>query len=323
MTCKSSNFCNHKLIPPGWLLLLLLLSSEISSAQVPVPLPTFLPAAKRIVAIGDLHGDLDAARRVFLLAGITDSLDRWVAGNLVVVQTGVQLDRGDQEQALLLFLEDLQKQASAAGGALHLLNGNHELMNARLDLRYVTEGGFEDFQDAVDIPELDSLLLAFAPEQRARVAAFRPGGPYALKLARRNTILMIGKNLFVHGGVLPEHLDYGLEKLNREIQLWLAGTSSAPAGIHKSHSPTWTRIYSDHPDSTSCGVLTEVLQRLGADRMIVGHTVQDEGIQSYCQGQVWCIDAGLAEYYGSVSAALEIEGNRVTILTPLVSKSPK
>lgn len=276
--------------------------------------PTFLPAAERIIAIGDLHGDLDAARRVMLSVGIIDAQDSWIAGTLVVVQTGDQLDRGDQEQELLEFLNRLQDEARLAGGAVYLLNGNHELMNARLDLRYVTEGGFSDFEDAVEIGPLDSLLLAHAEEQRARVVAFRPGGPYAMQLAQRNTVLMIGENLFVHAGVLPEHLDIGLEKLNRQIQTWLAGESAAPEGIHTRTSPTWTRVYSDNPDDESCRVLNEVLDELGAARMIVGHTVQENGITANCNQRIWCIDSGIAEYYGSATTVLEIIGQEVRIL---------
>ncbi len=285
-----------------------------SHAALPEPTPTFFPPVERIVAIGDLHGDLDRTLDAFQMAGIIDQSHHWAAGKLVVVQTGDQLDRGDQEQALLEFLDRLQGEALAAGGRLHLLNGNHELMNGRLDLRYVTEGGFADFEDAVTLNELDSLLLAHEPGQRARVAAFRPGGPYAMLLAEHNTILMIGDNLFVHGGVLPSHLDYGLEKLNREIQWWLAGEGPAPEEIHTSKSPTWTRIYSNEPDEDSCLTLDEVLTRLGAARMIVGHTVQDEGIVAHCNNRVWCIDAGLSHYYGGPINALEIMGDEVRVM---------
>ena len=73
-------------------------------------------APRRIVALGDLHGDLDAARAALRLAGAIDGTDRWVGGDLVVVQTGDQLDRGDQEQAVLELLERLQDEALAAGG---------------------------------------------------------------------------------------------------------------------------------------------------------------------------------------------------------------
>src|SRR5436309_2323981 len=46
------------------------------------------PAPERLVAIGDLHGDLDHTRRVLRLAGAVDDHDRWIGGRLVLVQTG-------------------------------------------------------------------------------------------------------------------------------------------------------------------------------------------------------------------------------------------
>ena len=287
----------------AWLVLGLLFSTMPDSAF-----------ATRIVAIGDLHGDLGATRKALGLAGAIDESDKWVGGELIVVQTGDQLDRGDEEQAILSLLDRLQDEARAAGGALHILNGNHELMNARPDLRYVTEGGFAGFQDAVTIAEEDSLLLAYEPDQRARVAAFRPGGPYALLLAERPVVLILEGNVFVHGGVTPMHLEYGIERLNDEVRDWLLGKGDPPEFIHTSKSPTWSRDYSDEVDDDDCRQLEEVLTGLDAKRMIVGHTVQENGIGPLCEGQVWCIDAGLSEYYGSTIEVLEIDGDQVRVL---------
>ena len=90
---------------------------------------------QRIVAFGDVHGDLEAARGALRLAGAIDEQDRWIGDDLIVVQTGDQLDRGDQEQAILDLFERLRIESEAAGGAFHALLGNHELMNARVDLR--------------------------------------------------------------------------------------------------------------------------------------------------------------------------------------------
>lgn len=293
---------------------LCLLLPLCTQATALTPNPTIYPPADRIIAIGDLHGDLDGTLQVFHRAGITDQQNHWIAGDLVVVQTGDQLDRGDDEQAILEYLQRLQKEASAAGGTLHILNGNHELMNARLDLRYVTEGGFTDFEDAVTIGEPDSLLLAHDKSQWARITAFRPGGPYARLLAERNCVIVIGETVFAHGGVLPGNLDYGLEQLNLDIRTWLLGEGPAPDGIHTSQSPTWTRLYSDAPDSLACATLDSVLTRLDVKRLVVGHTIQDGGITAHCSNQVWCIDVGIAEHYGGSPAALEIIGDQVRVL---------
>ncbi len=286
------------------------------NTQIPA---TVNPAAPRVVAFSDVHGDIEAARAALRLAGAIDDEDRWIGGNLVVVQTGDQLDRGDDERAILHLFERLVDEAARAGGAFHPLNGNHELMNAHLDLRYITEGGFRDFASVIDSldageAEGDSLLSAHAPEQRGRIAAFRPGGPYALLLARRNTIVQVGDNVFVHGGVLPEHAAYGLEAINEEIRAWLRGEAPAPEWSRGSESPIWTRLYSQDPDDDACRVLGEALDLLGARRMVVGHTVHREGITSYCDGRVWAADVGMAAYSGGPRQVLEIRGDSVRVL---------
>ena len=94
-----------------------------TAAQTPAPVqldpvPTRHRDAPRIVAIGDLHGDLDATRRVLRLARAIDDDDRWIGGSLVVVQTGDQLDRGDDERAILDLLKRLSEEARQAGGAV-------------------------------------------------------------------------------------------------------------------------------------------------------------------------------------------------------------
>lgn len=289
-----------------------LLLSAVSVGCASQQIATRHPATSRIVAFGDVHGDLDATRRALRLAGAIDEHDRWIGGRLVVVQTGDQLDRGDDEVEILHLFDRLAREAARAGGAFHALNGNHELMNAHLDLRYVTPGGARDFARVVRVPaEPDAALLQVPEEMRARVVAFRPGGPYAMMLARRNTIVMVGDNVFVHGGVLPEHAEYGIERINEEVRAWLRGAAPAPASSRGADSPIWTRLYSRDPDEQACASLGDALQRLGARRMIVGHTVHRQGITAHCDGRVWAIDVGMAKHYGGPVEVLEIRGDAV------------
>ena len=268
-------------------------------------------APARIVAIGDLHGDLNAARAALRLGGAIDGEDRWIGGKLVVVQTGDILDRGDQERAIMDLFQRLRGEAERAGGAVHVLNGNHELMNAYADLRYVTEGGFADFDGVWEVEPADSLLASIEPAQRARVAAFRPGGPMAGVLAERTFSAIIGNTLFTHGGILPEHVDLGLDSMEAEVKAWLQNQASQPEWVRGDRSPVWTRLYSDQPDLAACDTLDMVLDRLGVERMVVGHTVQSTGITAFCGGRVWCIDVGMAAHYGGRPEVLEVRGDVV------------
>ena len=286
-------------------------SSAPETPEKPDPYATRLEAPERIVAIGDLHGDLSATRAAFRLAGAIDSLDTWVGGDMVVVQTGDVLDRGDEEEAIFRLLAELREQAEAVGGAIHVLNGNHELMNAYLDYRYVTDGGWVDFEDVTEVVAVDSFLASLEPHQRARAQALRPGGEFALLLAEQNTFLIVGQTLFTHGGVLPEHVDFGLEWMNGQVRSWLRGEIQQPEWIRGDLSPVWNRLYSDAPNVAACDTLSMVLEGLDVQRIVVGHTIQDAGITSYCGGRVWCIDVGMAEHYGGSPEVLEIRGDVV------------
>lgn len=276
-------------------------------------IPTWAEAPSRLVAIGDLHGDVVATRNVLVMAGVMDDQDRWSGEDTVVVQVGDQLDRGDSEREILHLLESLGEEAEAAGGAVYVLHGNHETMNVQLDLRYVTVGGFEDFAD-VPYDPLDPLYAQHPVAEAGRVAAFRPGGPYATLLSAHNTIMVVGDTIFVHGGVLPEHTSYGIDRINEEIRSWMRGDSPEPLSVASSSSPVWSRHYSDSPDLSDCLLLFEVLETLGLSRMVVAHTVQSQGISAACEQKVWRVDVGLASYYGGLPSALEIVGDVVTVL---------
>jgi hypothetical protein len=302
-------FSSRLLFPAPFLVLISVLACSLACAGCDGDGSRGFP--ERIVAIADLHGDLEAARAALRLGGAVDGEDRWVGGKLVVVQTGDILDRGDQEQAIMDLFQRLAVEAERAGGAVHVLNGNHELMNAYSDLRYVTEGGFADFQGLGEGESADSVLASFEPLQRARVAAFRPGGPMAGVLAERTFTAIVGNTLFVHGGILPEHVDLGLESMEAEVRAWLLDQAPQPDWVRGDRSPVWTRLYSAQPDLAACDTLDMVLNRLGVERMVVGHTVQTTGITAFCGGRVWCIDVGMAAHYGGRPEVLEIRGNVV------------
>ncbi|MFT4975938.1 MAG: hypothetical protein ACI8S6_001831 [Myxococcota bacterium] len=269
----------------------------------------------RVVALGDVHGDIEAARDALMLAGVLDEGDVWIGGTDHVVQVGDQLDRGDTEREILDLFEELRVAAAEAGGAFYPLLGNHEVMNVELDLRYVTDGGFVDFAD-VDYDDDDAEVMAYPAEQRGRVAAFRPGGEYALKLSEHLVILLLDGTLFVHGGVLPEHVDFGIDAINAETSAWMRGDGAPSAPMEGDDPPIWSRHYSDAPDDSDCALLDEVLTRTGAARMVVAHTVQEDGISAACSDQVWRVDVGMSAYYGGSPEVLEIIDGQVRVITP-------
>ena len=47
---------------------------------------------KRIIAIGDIHGDFDVFIKTLLLGGVIDENNNWIAHDTIVVQLGDQVD---------------------------------------------------------------------------------------------------------------------------------------------------------------------------------------------------------------------------------------
>ena len=287
--------------------------AEERSAERPIPPPTFVTEPSRLVAMGDVHGDYEATPEALKTAGAIDDNLNWIGGDMVLVQTGDQLDRGHGERAILDLFESLADQAWQAGGAFYSLLGNHETMNVELDFRYVTFGGWVDFND-IPYDETDPFYAAYEEYQRGRVAAFRPGGHYAEILAGHNITMLVGDTLFVHGGILPSHVNYGLEKINQGVHAFFKGEGSFEDVMSGDASPVWSRHYSSDTTATECGLLDDVLEALPAQRIVVGHSVQYDGITSECDGKVWRIDVGMAEYYGGSVSVLEILGDEIRIL---------
>jgi len=252
------------------------------------PLALRVPMPKRAVAIGDLHGDFEAARSALRAAGAIDATDKWIGGDLTIIQTGDVLDRGGGESQILELLAKLSVDAAASGGHVIQLLGNHELMNAAHDLRYVTPEGARDFGGD-------------------REHALAPGGAWAKKLATHNVIAIVGDTVLSHAGVTPEWVTH-LDEVNEHARCWLdgqeGGADAPTAALAAEDSPVWTRVWGG--EQVDCAVLQSVLDKLGAKRMIVAHTPQRQGISSACDGKLWRIDVGLAKYYGGPIQVLEL-----------------
>lgn len=281
------------------------------------PFALGLPAAPRVVAIGDLHGDLDATRRALRLAGAIDDTDHWIGGALVIVQTGDVLDRGDGERDILELLDRLEAEAAGAGGAVVRLLGNHELMNAQGDFHDVTPGGFAAFADIVPTDPADPRIRALPKAQRGRAAAFLQGGPFARDLARHDVVAHVGDTLFVHGGLTTSHVSYGLERIDYEARAFLLWDDLAiPALLDAEEGPLWIRAEGEDA-TTNCAVVERMLDAAGARRLVIGHTVQDDGITSACDEQLWRIDVGMSRgVFGGPIQVLEVrDSGEVEALT--------
>jgi 3',5'-cyclic AMP phosphodiesterase CpdA len=126
---------------------LLLMIGELAFGQEPPDtLADTFQGVRRIVAIGDIHGDYQRLVELLRTAALIDPRNAWTGGATHLVLTGDFVDRGDHSAQVLDLLMDLEPQARRAGGRLHALIGNHQAMDLYGDLRYVTKDDFAGYQ---------------------------------------------------------------------------------------------------------------------------------------------------------------------------------
>ncbi|MEE8583874.1 MAG: metallophosphoesterase [Acidobacteriota bacterium] len=205
-------------------------------------------ALVRIVAVGDVHGDLPGLRTILKEAGIIDAQGNWAGGTSTFVQTGDLLDRGPDDKAVLDFMIDLQKKAQQAGGRVISLLGNHEVMNMMGDWRYVSSQSYAPFidnksekrrqellKDTVkylkrrakslqqEEPDLSEAWQAQWMEDHPlgyveRRQAFDRQGTYGKWLRRQPAIAQLGGYVFLHGGISTLFSELSIKELNKRIQ---------------------------------------------------------------------------------------------------------
>ena len=211
----------------------------------------------KIVAIGDLHGDLTVTIKSLKLAGVVpldipnyfknlsdiDDIE-WIGGNTIVVQVGDQIDRcrpnnwyrdicaddstyedEGSDLKIMELLDKLNEKAKYQGGKIISILGNHEIMNCVGDFRYVSPKEFEEFGHFYKVKKVKNPNRVFPYGYKERKQAFSPGGIIARKYAfNRKAIVQVGKWIFVHGGLTPQiALQYSFDEMNEGISNWLLG----------------------------------------------------------------------------------------------------
>jgi hypothetical protein len=332
---------------------LLLVPAALSAADDPCN----IGEVARVVAVGDVHGGYDNLVAVLRMAGLVDEKAHWSGGKAHLVQTGDLLDRGVGARRVLDLMMRLEKEAKKAGGRVHAILGNHEVMNLFGDLRYVNPEEYESwrtpksaerrehlYRDALKAAraraeatgqELDVKAFRKKFEEEAplgfveRTRAFMAGGEYGRWLRGRPVVVRVNDVVFVHGGLTPEVAELGCRAINetvhREITTDYDKTRQDPqaALATGANGPLWYRGLASEDEATLAPKLEQVLEAMDAKAIVVGHTVTKTGrIQERLGGRIVMIDVGMSPVYnGGHLAALELRPDaRMTALYPSVEQ---
>jgi len=200
-----------------------------------------------VVAIGDVHGDLDDFVAILQRSGLIDKQNHWAGGKAVFVQAGDLIDRGPKPREVMDLMMALEKEAPSAGGRVVALLGNHEMMNLMGDLRYVTPQNYASFADSNSeqrqkaayqqyvkwrnghpqlLAELPQPMEITEGEWMARhplgfvehADAFSPSGTYGKWVRGHAALAEINDVVFLHGGIDPSLAHLKLDTINGHIR---------------------------------------------------------------------------------------------------------
>ncbi len=193
----------------------------------------------RIVAVSDVHGAYNALVATLQVADVIDDELSWSGGNTHFVITGDLLDRGPDSRLVMDLIMRLEVEAPQAGGRVHQLLGNHEVMNLIGDLRYVADEEYAAFLD-VEVPEeREFWYRQYRQSRPVDIAeskirsefdelappgyfghrnAFRRGGRYGRWLLEKPFAIVINDTAFVHGGIPPFVSQHGLDGVNVDLK---------------------------------------------------------------------------------------------------------
>ena len=238
---------------------------------------------EKVLALGDVHGHYEALFGYLFKNGIINDSGNWIWGDGHVILMGDVFDRGNQVTESLWLIYQLDLQARAFGGRVHMLLGNHEVMIMTNDIRYLNKKYvffskyfFKDYS------------LYF--DENSELGQW---------LRTRNAIIKVNGNIFSHAGLSPVMYenDISINNINRTLRNYLSDTkkhrkSAFQDLILGSAGPLWYRGYLIECNGLSKISQTQVDQILNfynGNKMVVAHT-ESMKIKTFFNDKVIAVD---------------------------------
>jgi len=233
--------------------------------------------------LSDIHGQYDLFINLLKAQRIIDDNENWnwEDGHLVI--NGDIFDRGPMVTETLWFLYKLEEQAVTAGGNVHVILGNHELMVLRGDLRYLHEK-YEYICEKTGI-SYDKL--------------FSKNSVLGTWLRTKPVTVKINDFIFVHAGFHPDFLKYGfdIEKLNDIFRNNIDNNTENIKSdeklsfLFRGNGPVWYRGYFSESSSDELQI-DAFLKDFDVEKIVVGHTSMEK-ISSFHMSKVIAVDSSM------------------------------
>lgn len=252
----------------------------------------------KLLALSDIEGNFFAFKNLLKSNGVMDEDYNWtyVDGHLVLI--GDFFDRGEQVTECLWLIYLLEQQARKAGGEVHFILGNHEIMNMTGSTSYVRPKYHRNAEKmGMKYDEL-----------------FSKNTELGKWLRTKNVMERIGTLLFVHGGVSPQmnRMAPGIDQVNNAARSVLESSTGLDnpdlTGLVNStgFGPYWYRGYYKEKDKQMMEkVVDSTLQIYRVRHVVTGHSIVADTISTHFNKKV--IDTDVHHANGK-SAALLVEG---------------
>jgi hypothetical protein len=251
---------------------------NIADPHKPMPMPD------RVAVLSDLEGNRAFLNGALKETAIIDASGNWAFGDGHLVILGDAVDRGRDVFQLLWTLYRLADQASAAGGAVHLVHGNHE--------QYILRGNYSraHIEHVYALKRMGGVKPSFSEDTVI--------GDW---LRQQPVALQMGDTIFVHGGIDAAQLtgETTIQSLNRTSREYWQGADRSShqsalrdlvfgyAGItqYRGYLMPMDGLYAMASTSDVAGVL----RHFSANRIIIGHTIV-ERITPLFAGRVYAVN---------------------------------
>jgi len=226
-------------------------------------------ASAPLFVVADTHGEYEILVGMLRAQRIVNAGLGWSFGRGELIVLGDVFDRGAHQLEILWLLYELEAQARKAGGGVHLLLGNHEIMAMRGETR-----------------DLNAKYLQTARQLgvQSHAQLFDANSVLGQWLRTRPAVLKLNDSLYLHGGVSRVLVDrkLSLAQINDGVR---AGLNALPpfSPVERErvefllgpNGPLWYRGYFRDVAQSAAATMADVdlvLARFGVRQVLVGHT---------------------------------------------------
>jgi hypothetical protein len=195
-----------------------------------------LPEGSPLFVVADTHGEFEILVELLQKHGVINRALQWSFGSGHMAVLGDVFDRGPNQTEILWLLYELERQASAAGGGLHFVLGNHETL-ALLGARQYLNPKYRASAQALGVP-----VYALLWDEHTLLGRW---------LRTKPSVQKIGGYLCLHGGLSAEIVNrgYTLAAMNQSVRDMLTYTP-AYTGPNDRYAPDDLRVLANNPAAT-------------------------------------------------------------------------